>query len=86
MLHDHNPTHSTKQCRTLKREAEKHKTTRENGDRENTKRAYTPTKEEIHELVAFAKDAMAKEYKNVNTELANFENMSMSGNKRTNEK
>ena len=25
MLHGHNPTHSTKQCRTLKKEAEKHK-------------------------------------------------------------
>ena len=42
---------------------------------------YNPTKEEIHALAAFAKDTMAKEYKNVNKELANFENMSMSGNK-----
>ena len=81
MLHGHNPTHSTKQCHTLKREAENHKKTRENGDRKNTKRTYTPTKEEIHPLAAFAKDTMAKEYKNVNKELANFENMSMSGDK-----
>ena len=28
MLHGHNPTHGTKQCRTLKKEAEKHKKTR----------------------------------------------------------
>ena len=63
MLHGHNPTHSTKQCCTLKREAEKHRKTCKNGDHKNTKRAYTPTKEDIHALAAFAKDAMAKEYK-----------------------
>ena len=65
MLHGHNPTYSTKQCRTLKRETEKHKKTRKNDDRKNAKRAYTPTKEEIHVLAAFAKDSMAKEYKNI---------------------
>ena len=38
MLHGHNPTNSTKQCHTLKKDAEKHKKSRENGNRKNTKR------------------------------------------------
>ena len=46
---------------------------------QNTKHGYNPSKEEIHALAAFAKEAMAKENKKVNEELANFENMSMSG-------
>ena len=82
MLHGHNPTHSTKQCRTLKKEAEKHQKTCKNGKRKKSKRAYNPTKEEIHALAAFAKDAMAIKYKNINKEPENFENMSMSGNKK----
>ena len=43
---------------------------------------YNPSKEEIHALAAFAKEAMAKEYKNFNKELANFENISMSGDEK----
>ena len=82
MLHGHNPTHSTEQCHTLKKEAEKHKKSRKNGDRKNTKRAYNPNKEEIHALAAFSKEAMAKECKNFNDELNNFENMSMSGDEK----
>ena len=80
-MHGQNSTHKTKQCRTLKKEAEKLKKGRKNGGRENgmKKREYNPSKEEIHALVAFAKDAMAKEYKNVNKELKNFKNMSESG-------
>ena len=66
MLHGHNPTHNIKKCCILKKEAEKHKKIRENGNRKNAKRAYTPTKEEIHALTAFSKDPMAKEYENVN--------------------
>ena len=66
----------------MKKEAEKHKKTRENGERKNSKRVYKPTKEEIHALAAFTKDEMTKEYKHFNKELANFENMSMSGNKK----
>ena len=60
MLHGHNSTHSTKQCRTLKK-VKKHKKDCENGDHKNTKRGYNPSKEDIHALAAFAKDAMAKE-------------------------
>ena len=82
MLHGKNPTHSTKQCCTLKKEAEKHKKTCKNGERKNSKRVYNPTKEEIHTLAAFAKDAMKKEYNDVNEEFANFKNMSMSGNEK----
>ena len=48
----------------------------------NSKQAYNPTKEEIQGLTAFSKDVMKKEYNNVNEELANFNNMSMSGNKK----
>ena len=81
MLHGHNPTHSTEQCRTLKKEAKKHKKGRENGDWKNTKHTYNPSKDEIHMLAAFTKEAMAKEYKNVNKELENFKNMSMSSKK-----
>ena len=45
--------------------------------------AYNPTKEEIHVLTSFAKYAMAKEYKNVNKELANtLKNMFISGDKK----
>ena len=84
MLNGDNPIHSTEKCRTLKKEAEKHKKTCENGDSKNTKRKYTPTKEENHVLTAFLKEAMAKE--NVNKEFANFENMSMSSVKKTDEK
>ena len=82
MLHGHNPTQSTKQCRTIKRGAEKHKKTCENGDWKNNKCAYTPTKEDIHTLAAFDKYAMAKECNNVNKELTNFQNISMSGDKK----
>ena len=42
---------------------------------------YNPSKEEVHALAEFSKEAMTKEYKNVNKEMKNFENMSMSGNK-----
>ena len=80
MLHGHNPTHSTKQCRTLKKEAEKHKKTHKNGNCKNTKCAYTWTNEESHGLAEFAKEAMAKE--NVNKELGNFKNMFMSSDKK----
>ena len=44
--------------------------------------AYHPTKEEIHALAAFAKDLMKKDSFDVHKELANFENMSVSGNKK----
>ena len=44
----------------LKKEAEKHKKNRKNGNRKNTKRMYNPTKEEIHALEAISKEAMAK--------------------------
>ena len=80
MLYWHDPTHSTKQCCTLKKEAENHKKTCENSNCKNTKCAYNPTKEEIHALAALSKEAMAKE--NDNKELANFKNMSMSSNKK----
>ena len=33
MLHGHNPTHSTEQCRTLKKEDDKFKKGRENGNK-----------------------------------------------------
>ena len=82
MLHGHNPTHITKQCITLKKEAEKHKKTCQNGKQKNSKCAYNPTKDKIHALAVFAKDAMKNEYNNVNKELANFENMSVSGNEK----
>ena len=42
---------------------------------------YNSSKEEIQALAAFTKEAMAKEYKNVHKELANFKNISMSGDK-----
>ena len=48
----------------------------------NSKCAYNPTKDKIHALAVFAKDAMKNEYNNVNKELANFENMSVSGNEK----
>ena len=47
----------------------------------NKKRKYNPSKEDIHALAEFTKEQIAKEYKNVNKELKNFENMSVSGNK-----
>ena len=80
MLRGHNPTYRTKHCRTLKKEAEKHKKTRKNGDRKKSKRVYTSTNEEIHALAAFSKEATAKE--NLNGLLENFENMSMSRDKK----
>ena len=55
MLHRHNPTHITKQRRTLKKEAENDKKGRENDNLENIKRRYNPSKEEIHLLTAFSK-------------------------------
>ena len=66
MLHGHNPTHRTKKCCTLKKEAKKHKKGRKYGDHSNTKRGYNPRKEEIHALAAFPKETMTKEYKNIN--------------------
>ena len=86
MMHRHKPTHSTKQCRTLKKEAKKHKKNRENDNCKNTKRAYSPTKEEIHALTTFTKEEMAKENENVNKEFENFKNMSMYGNKKDKQK
>ena len=80
MLHGHNPTHTTEQCRTLKKEAEKHKKGSENGEKGRKKRNYNPSKEEIHALAAYAKQAMKKEYDNVTEELKTFENMSVSSN------
>ena len=71
-------THSTNQCRTLKKEAEKHKKTCKNGNRKTSKPRYHPTKEDIHALATFFKDVMKKD---IDKELANFKNMSMSGDK-----
>ena len=42
---------------------------------------YTPTKEEIHALAAFVKDSLKRENCDINKEVANFENMSVSGDK-----
>ena len=81
MLHGKNPTHTTKQCRTLKKEAEKHKKGRENCNRKNKKHKYNPSKEEIHVLNAFAKEQLKAQCKNVDKELQKFENLSMSSNK-----
>ena len=81
ILYKHNPTHSTKQCHTFKKESGKAQKGRENGSPKNTKRGYNPSKEEIHTLAAFHKKAMVNEYKNINKELANFEKKSMSGDK-----
>ena len=78
MLHGNNPTHSIKQCHTIKKKQKTQKSCK-NGDRKNTKHRYYPSKEEIQALAAFSKETMVKEYKNVNKELRNFENMSMSG-------
>ena len=80
-MHGEISTHKTEQCRTLKKEAEKLKKGRENGGRENGKKKceYNPSKEKIHALAAFAKEAMAKEYKNVNEEFKNFKNISVFG-------
>ena len=64
----------------LKKEAEKHKKSCENGEQKNSKCAYHPTKEKIHAIVAFAKDAMKNESFHVDKELANFEKISVSGN------
>ena len=49
MLYGHNPTYTTKQCRTLKKEAKNTKNCK-NGNRKNKKR-----KEEIHGATAFSK-------------------------------
>ena len=78
MLHGQNSTHSTEQCRTLKKEADKFKKGRENGDKSKNRCEYVPSKEEIHALAAFAKEQMAKEVSKVDEELKNFENMSVS--------
>ena len=77
-----NTTHSIKLCKTLKKEAEKHKKSCKNGKPKNSKRAYHPSREEIHALAAFSKDTMKKEYNNLDGELKNFENMSLSGDKK----
>ena len=82
MLHRHNPTHSTKQCRTLKKEAETRKKGQKNGNRKNKKRKYNPSKEEIHILAQCFKEHLTRECKDVNKELKNFKNMSMSGDKK----
>ena len=44
------------------------------------KRDYTPSKEEIHALAAYAKQAMKREYNNIGEELKTFENMSIPSN------
>ena len=67
----------------LKREVEKKKKSHENnGEKKTSKRGYHPTKEEIHALAAFSKDALKREKIKVDEELANFENMSVSGGKK----
>ena len=66
----------------LKMEAEKHKKSCENGEKKTSKRGYHPTKEEIHVLAAFAKDALKRENRKVDKELANFGGMSVSGDEK----
>ena len=85
MLHVPNHTHITKQCRALKKEAEKHKKVAKNGDRKNTKCGYNPSKEEIHALAMFAKEQMTKEYKNVNEELKTLKTCPCLATKKVNE-
>ena len=65
MLYGKNPTHTTKQCHTLKKEVEKHKKGCKNGDHKNTKRGYNPSKEEIHLLAAFDKEQLKAQLKMV---------------------
>ena len=62
----YNPAHSSTQCRTLKREVEKHKKGSKHGNHKHKKRKYNPSKEEIRALAVFSKEHLAKEYKNVN--------------------
>ena len=61
MLQGNNSTQRMEKCRTLKKEAERHTKSCKKGDPKNTKRAYNPSKEEIHGLTAFAKESIAKE-------------------------
>ena len=75
MLHEQNPTHTTKQCRTLKKEAENPKKSRKNSNCKNTKRVYNPRKEEIHVLAEFSKEQVKAQCKDVDKELKNFKNM-----------
>ena len=79
MLHGQNPTHTTKQCRTLRKEAVKHRKSCKNGDRKNKERRCNPSKDEIHALAAFSKEKLKAQCKNVDKELKNFQNMSISG-------
>ena len=83
MMHGKNPTHTTEQCRTLKREVDKQKKSRENnGEKKSSKRGYHPTQEEIHVLATFARVALKRENSEVDEELANFKNMPVSGDEK----
>ena len=83
MMHGKNPTHTTEQCRTLKREVDKQKKSRDkNGEKKSSKRGYNPSQEEIHALAAFARDALKRENSEVDEEIANFETMSVSGDEK----
>ena len=82
-MHGKNPTHTAKQCCTLKSEVKKQKKSCENnGKKKSSKRRYHPTQEEIHALAAFARDALKRENSEVDEELANFETMSVSGDEK----
>ena len=50
-------------------DAKKHKKGHENGKKTVKKCNYAPTKEEIHALAAYAKQAMKKQYNHVGKEL-----------------
>ena len=69
----------------LKKGSGKALKTHKNCDRKTSKRAYHPTKEEIHALTTFAKNTMKKESFDIDKELVNFKNMSVSGDKKNKE-
>ena len=79
MLHGHNPTHSTKQCHTLKKEAEKHKKSCKNDHRKIPSVSITPEKRRFACLQHSPRSKRQTNTNNVNKELRNFENMSVSG-------
>ena len=78
LLHGKNGLHNSDQCRTLKQDAEKRKKEREHSGGKSQR----VSKQEIHTIVQFAKQAMelAKNQPNNAGELNNFEQLSVSSN------
>ena len=79
LIHGKNPTHNSDQCCILQEDAKRHKEERKKSSAKNGTKNPHASKDELHAIVEFAKQAMKlANAKNKKEELNNFDDLSVS--------